>query len=231
MDRAHKKYIKKFQKTQDPEKILYMVKHYKKYPISILEYADADLDRFEYAYQYPKRKGKNYTKDLKKSEIKTMTHLLQWDTRWGYQEYGEGPISKTGCAPTCLSMVLSYMTQDRSLTPSQIANYAQDNDFYVEGAGSSWSLLSNYANHVGITCQETQVSAENILSALKKGHPVILSVTPGDFTRTGHFIVLKQVNKNGTIKVLDPNSKKNTKKEWKIDKLLSQTAAAFEFSK
>lgn len=231
MDKEHKKYIKKFEKTQDPEKILYMVQNYKKYPIEILKYADDDLDRFDYAYYYPKRKNKSYTKDLKESEINGMHHLLQWDTRWGYQKYGEGPISKTGCAPTCLSMVLSYMKQDTSLTPSNIADYAQDNDYYVDGAGSSWNLLPEYAQTVGIQCSQIPADGQTIKEELKKGHPVILSVDPGDFTRTGHFIVLKKVNKDGTIKVLDPNSKKRTKKSWKMDRLLSQTAAVFVFSK
>lgn len=231
MDKEHKKYIKKFQKTQDPEKILYMVQNYKKYPIDILKYVNDDIDRFDYGYKYPKRKNKEYTKDLKEKEVKTLTHLLQWDTRWGYQYYGEAPISKTGCAPTCLSMVLSYLKQDPSLTPSYIAKYSEKNDFYVKGAGSAWNLLPAISKKVGVGCTQIQVSKNDITKALKEKHPVILSVNPGDFTRTGHFIVLKGINKDGTIQVLDPNSKKNTKKSWKINTLLKQTAAAYEFYK
>ena len=43
--------------------------------------------------------------------------FLQWDPRWGYTEYGEDSfLGLSGCGPTCLSMVLYYLTGDKSLT-------------------------------------------------------------------------------------------------------------------
>ena len=45
---------------------------------------------------------------LTKSEMEQEFPLfLQWDPRWGYQEYGKSSnIGIVGCGPTCLSMVL-----------------------------------------------------------------------------------------------------------------------------
>ena len=53
---------------------------------------------------------------------------------------------------------------------------------------------------------------------------------PGDFTYTGHFIVLAGT-KGDKIIVNDPNSKINSKKRWKMNKLLSQMKAAWSYRK
>jgi len=45
---------------------------------------------------------------------------------------------------------------------------------------------------------------------------------PGDFTYTGHFIVLTGIDENGAITVNDPNSPANTKKHWSMTEILPQ---------
>lgn len=69
--------------------------------------------------------------------------LLQWDPRWGYQPYGTDNIGLTGCGPTCMSMVLFYLTRDEKLTPDRIAAYSMENGYYVEGTGTAWALMED----------------------------------------------------------------------------------------
>ncbi|MFR6393700.1 MAG: C39 family peptidase [Roseburia sp.] len=57
---------------------------------------------------------------------------------------------------------------------------------------------------------------------LSQGHPIICIMGPGDFTTSGHFVVLTGVDSDGKITVNDSNSKKNSNKAWKIDDLMSQ---------
>ncbi|MBB5183399.1 C39 family peptidase [Catenisphaera adipataccumulans] len=232
MSAAKKKYLKPFLYTQDPDKVISIIKHYKDYPTDIIKYASKDTDRFEYLYQYPKRKGKSYTKPLKKSEVNSdhVVSLIQWDTRWGYQTYGEAAMARTGCAPTSLSMVLSYLKQDRSLTPAELDRFSEANNEYVDGAGTSWDLFPKAAEYYGVNCTSVSLDADSIRSELEAGHPIIMSVKAGIFTSVGHFIVLSGINKDGTVKICDPNSKKNTKKSWKMDTLLSQGVMAYSFS-
>ena len=52
---------------------------------------------------------------------------------------------------------------------------------------------------------------------------------PGDFTTSGHFIVLTGVE-NGKIRVNDPNSKVNSEKLWDYDRLESQINNLWAFS-
>ncbi|HEY9575661.1 MAG TPA: papain-like cysteine protease family protein, partial [Lachnospiraceae bacterium] len=66
---------------------------------------------------------------------------------------------------------------------------------------------------------------------LSSSTPMICSVKPGDFTFTGHFIVLAGLDDSGKIIVNDPNSQKNSKKHWEIDRLLPQIKAIWKYSK
>lgn len=67
--------------------------------------------------------------------------FLQWDTRWGYLSYGDNSnIGLSGCGPTCMSMVLYYLTDDEMLTPDKLAAYAMNNNYYVEGTGQHGHL-------------------------------------------------------------------------------------------
>ena len=45
---------------------------------------------------------------------------------------------------------------------------------------------------------------------------------PGDFTTTGHFIVMTGLTDNNKIMINDPNSKKNSKKLWEYDDIYEQ---------
>ena len=63
-----------------------------------------------------------------------------------------------------------------------------------------------------------------ILNNLKKGNPIIVSMGRGDFTRSGHFIVLRGVDKNGKILVNDPYSLKRSQQSWSLSTIISQSS-------
>lgn len=131
--------------------------------------------------------------------------LIQWDKRWGYASYGDNNIALSGCAPTCLSMVIVGLTGNRKATPYQVARFAEENGYYVEGTGTAWSIMTEGAASYGIRGKEIPLSESKVVSELESGHPIICSMKVGDFTTTGHFIVLTGT-KDGKIKVNDPNS-------------------------
>ena len=64
----------------------------------------------------------------------------------------------------------------------------------------------------------------------KVGCPIICSMRPGDFTTTGHFIVLTKVE-NGKIKVNDPNSRIRSGQLWDYERLEPQIQNLWAFSR
>ena len=115
-------------------------------------------------------------------------------------------IAVNGCGPTAVAMVVSGLLCDPSVTPYKVAKFAEEQGYYAGESGTSWTLMSEGVQSFGIWGEELGLSRSEVFSALESGCPIICSMRPGDFTTTGHFIVLTKVE-NGKIKVNDPNSR------------------------
>lgn len=200
-------------------------------PESLLEMKEHYPETSTFVNDYPKEGNVSHDMDIsaevKKGEIPL---FLQWDKRWGYEQYGSDFLGITGCGPTCLSMVYSGLTGNTDRNPYQMAKYSEENGYYVDGEGTSWNLMTEGAEKLGLHSQNTEISAENIRTALSSGMPVICSMYPGDFTTSGHFIVLAGLDKDGNVIVRDPNSRINSEKVWSISRLLPQIHAMWEYS-
>lgn len=154
--------------------------------------------------------------DLKDGEIPL---LLQWDERWGYQQYGDGMIAETGCGPTCIAMVAAGLCHNPYVTPYIVAQAAEQQGYYIEGTGTSWRMMTDGVLQFGITGEE--VTKDEAVSCLQQGGVLICSVGPGDFTSAGHFIVLTGIH-DGMISVHDPNSRIRSKRQWEASSLFDQ---------
>ena len=172
----------------------------------------------DFIKNYPNMKDNPPAEDIGDVTVGVIPHLLQWDERWGYQIYGDNMIAVNGCGPTALSMVVSGLTGDPTVTPYKVAKFAEEQGYYTGEAGTSWSLMTEGAQQFGVLGEELGLSKDGIFSALENGQPIICSMRPGDFTTTGHFIVLTGVEE-GKIRVNDPNSVKRSKKLWEYETL------------
>jgi hypothetical protein len=201
------------------------------YPEELLEFMDKYPEASDFVLNYPTKKNSYHTIDLTDEITEGEIPLfLQWDERWGYQNYGDGLLGMTGCGPTCLAMVKCGLTGDDEWNPAVVAAMADQNGFYVDGVGSSWNLMTTGAQMLGLTVQSISYNEDSILDQLKAGMPVICSVKPGDFTYSGHFIVLSAINEDGTIQVRDPNSPDNSDKGWDMDVLFPQIKNLWSYS-
>ena len=147
--------------------------------------------------------------------------LIQWDERWGYYPYGSSNIGIAGCGPTCLSMVILSLGGDESATPDVLADFSMENGHYVAGAGTAWSLMTDAVWQYGISVQEMGMDEDAMKYKLDRGGMIICSMFPGDFTTTGHFIVIYGYDKNGFM-VNDPNSRERSGRQWSYDTLRYQ---------
>lgn len=191
------------------------------YPKQLLDMQEKYPETANFVAEYAEKKDiapAGTVGEVKKGEIPL---LIQWDERWGYQEYGDFIIGTDGCGPTSLSMVITGLTGDNTITPYRVACYAEKNGYYESGVGSKWTLMTDGAAYFGVTGIELPLYKESVYSALEAGMPVICSVGAGDFTTNGHFIVLVGIS-DGKIIVNDPNSRVNSSKLWEYGRLEEQ---------
>lgn len=156
------------------------------------------------------------------SEVRGETQLLmQYDPRWGYVPYGSGPVAFNGCGPTCLSMAALHFTGNPNATPDKVAKWALDNDYYVTGSGTKWTMFSEGVREWSMGSRELPLWKGSILSALDKGNWVVMCMGKGDFTTFGHFIVVCGYSDEG-FQVLDPFSRARSGKLWKYEDIEDQ---------
>lgn len=227
----YRKIFKELIKNQKDDRIHNMMIHYEKYPLELLDLLKRNPDTLDFVSSYPKEKDGKAVAKLNNDEIKDFPYLYQWDKRWGYQTYGDDMMGFTGCGPTVVSMVLSHLLKDMSLTPYRIAQEAMEMGLYVEGEGSSWQIFDAIPAQYGINCSYIVVSQRSIKRSLDNGNVVILSMKPGTFTTTGHFILLTGIDEDGKVIVHDPNSRTRSMKHWDMGELAEQSAAGWELYK
>lgn len=155
--------------------------------------------------------------------------LYQIDPQWSEEPYAGGNIHENGCGPTCLSMVYISLTGKTDLDPAAMARFSEQNGFTVDGM-TAWALMTDGAAMLGLRSSELSASADAVRAELEAGRPVICSVRPGDFTTTGHFIVLAGLTDDGQVMVRDPNSAANGDHPWNLDRILGQCANLWAFS-
>lgn len=200
------------------------------YPEEMIELLTKNAETENFVLKYPLEKD-NYSTEvldecLNQEEVPL---LMQWDSRWGYYEYGDGVMGLTGCGPTCLSMVAIHLLQDSSLTPIFVADYADRNGYYADGVGTAWSFMSQGASGLGLYAQEVGLDESRVLNYLQQGKPIICAMGRGDFTETGHFIVMIG-GEDGKIKVNDPNSKERSEKLWNFNDIKYQIKNMWVYS-
>lgn len=200
------------------------------YPRELLELASKNQEAIDFVADYLNRKEDtvetSVVKGYKEGEIPL---FLQWDKKWGYDKYGSNYIALNGCGPTSLAMVIVGLTGNTEINPKIIADYSYENGYLVEGVGSKWSLMSEGAKEFGVKSSQIPIKEETIIKALKNGQPIIATMKPGDFTDTGHYIVLTGIDENNKITVNDPNSIIKSNKTWDVQVFLEQAKNLWAF--
>lgn len=194
---------------------------YGAYPESLIDLLERNPETEEFVLNYPFADTAElavFDPDLSEG----VPLLMQWDTRWGYITYGSDVVGLTGCGPLCLSMAGCYVTGDaETFAPAHVIEFAKKNGYYSKGNGSSWTLISEGGVELGLDVTEIPLVKKRIMDNLEVGNPIICAMGKGDFTTSGHYIVLVGTE-DGMIRVNDPNSYANSEKLWTYEEMESQ---------
>ena len=127
-------------------------------------------------------------------------------------------------------MVLYYMTGDETLLPDVISEYSMENDYYMYGTGTKWTLFEGAGKLYGLTVTQPDISKDVMTQALESGNLIICSMGPGVFTSTGHFVVFYGYE-DGMFYVNDPNCVYRSRRTWEYEEFGSQIKRIWVFEK
>ena len=145
---------------------------------------------------------------------------LQTDPRWGslyYSAPGEKTtIAASGCGPTAMAMVLATWA-DPSVTPKTECAWALAHGYkaprqgtyygYFEPAGARYGLRVTRLNYPSLYGKSTSAYHAQVKDALDRGELVIACMGPGNWTRSGHYVLVWKIE-GDTIYINDPASTK-----------------------
>lgn len=176
-------------------------------PAELIELVGKNEETYNFVKDYSYRENyKNQTIDLSKDyQIGSVPLLMQWDKRWGYDLYGEAMIGLSGCGPTCMTMAYLYHTGDTTMNPRKMAEYAQEAGYH-SSEGTSWDFWTEGAAELGLCGEEISLNETIMKSVLDSGGLIVCSMSPGDFTDGGHYILVRGYDEKGFF-VNDPNRK------------------------
>ena len=155
--------------------------------------------------------------------------LYQRDVAWADARYGDDSFAESGCGPTCMAMVYIGLTGRNDLLPTDIGAISERMGC-ITPEGTTWSFMTEGAAQIGLSAEELPADEMSVRQALLGGSYVICSMGPGDFTTTGHFIVLVGIDENGKLIVRDPNSPERTNRTWSFDDILGQARNLWAYS-
>lgn len=96
------------------------------------------------------KSSSTYTDSVTKGSV---PKLFDWDERWGYVTYGDGPIAVTGSGPTTLSMAYMGLTGLNNMTAANFASL--DTSSQTSTSGTSTTNGSSSSNGSSSTSGST----------------------------------------------------------------------------
>lgn len=214
-------------KIQNNQSMLDDIMNSTQYPKQLKDLALKNEEALEFVYDYPAEHVKEHTIDLtEEASMDSVPLFVQWDKRWGYEKYSGNFFAASGCGPTTLSMVVVYLTHNREASPIAVAKYSKEAGYSVDGSGSSWTLISEGCRHYGVKAKAVALDESRMKAELDEGHPIVVNVGPGDFTDTGHFMVITGYDDEG-FSINDPNSIGKSGKRWLFKNISSQIRAVW----
>lgn len=214
-------------KIQNNQSMLDDIMNSTQYPKQLKDLALKNEEALEFVYDYPAEHVKEHTIDLTEEvSMDSVPLFVQWDKRWGYEKYSGNFFAASGCGPTTLSMVVVYLTHNREASPIAVAKYSKEAGYSVDGSGSSWTLISEGCRHYGVKAKTVALDESRMKAELDEGHPIVVNVGPGDFTDTGHFMVITGYDDEG-FSINDPKSIEKSGKRWLFKNISSQIRAVW----
>ena len=203
----------------------------KEVPEELVEFMEEYPEAREFVTDYLYRPEKAPVIDISGEVHRgTIPHFLQWDERWGYEDYDGSFMAVAGCGPTALSEVYCGLTGKTDMDPLTMARWAADMGYHIQGQGTSWEMMWSGANQLGLYAWEVDFDKASIAYTLQQGYPIIASMSPGDFTNFGHFIVLTGIDEHDNVTVRDSNSIVRTQRKWALDDLMWQSSCMWAYN-
>lgn len=191
---------------------------------SVGKYPEAKNEILKYFTWKSDPKNYDLTGVYKKGDI---PRFIQWDSRWGFEPIGDSYMAHSACGPVAMSSVYIHFTGDNKMNPVEMSKWAVKEGYYINDFGTSGYIFEEGAKKLGLKSNIIPFEMEKIKQAIDNGNLLVLHVRKGDFTYSGHYIMLIGYDKDDKLIIHDVNSPNNSQKKWDYDRLINQVTTVW----
>lgn len=179
----------------------------------LLELALAEPSSRDFIAAYPKsdKSSRPYDSSVKRGEV---PQLFDWDEHWGAVTYGDGPLAITGSGPTTLAMAYMGLTGKTDFSPTEIAQQSSKANYADGDSGSKGEMFSKLPASMGLTANEYDAAADTLSTSLGDSTVIAAEVKEGTLTDSAHWVLVVNVNADGSVTVFDPTSTAVSSRPW-----------------
>lgn len=188
---------------------------------------EPDAIAFVAAYPTSDKSSHTYDGDVSRGEV---PRLYDWDDHWGAMNYGDGPLAVTGSGPTTLAMAYMGLTGKTDYTPVEIAQQASKSDYAEGDSGSKKGVFSKLPATMGLVSESAEVSAETLLYSLGDNTVIAAEVKADTLTKDAHWVLVVNVNADGSVTVFDPTSSSVSSRPWAASTIADSSSAFYTIS-
>lgn len=155
--------------------------------------------------------------------------LYNWDKRWGAVTYGDGPLAVTGSGPTTLAMAYMGLTGKADFTPTEIAQQASKANYFGNDSGTKGELFVKLPETMGLISESYEPSSDNFYS-IGENTVFAVEVNAGTLTDQAHWVLVVNINADGSVTVFDPTSTAVSARPWDMNTIADGSTSFYSIS-
>lgn len=159
---------------------------------------------------------------------------MQTDSRWADHDYSakgeKTTIRAEGCGTTCAAMVIATLV-DKKVTPITTSDWSKANGFKAPHQGTYYSYFKPQFAEYGIKCdmmnsvncygKSSDPVHKRVKKSLEENNWIISVAGKGDFTSSGHYILVYGLDGSDVL-IKDPYNKKTICSKMPWDRYIKQ---------
>lgn len=142
--------------------------------------------------------------------------------------YGNSTLKKAGGLLVCMKKateILEFPSGDIN----EYVDYSIKNGYKLEKLGTDYRMIESYYQFIGLKVEQiARYDKEKIIENLKYKRPIIMLCGNGNFTTTGKYILIYNLNDNEHVKVFDPSDSRVSKMVFSIDYIINNSSMALK---
>jgi hypothetical protein len=194
----------------------------------LLLLALSEPSSLQFVADYPTsdKSSSHYDGKIVRGEV---PNLYNWDRHWGAVTYGDGPLAVTGSGPTTLAMAYMGLTGKADFTPTEIAQQASKANYFGNDSGTKGELFVKLPETMGLISESYEPSSDNFYS-IGENTVFAVEVNAGTLTDQAHWVLVVNINADGSVTVFDPTSTAVSARPWDMNTIADGSTSFYSIS-